>query len=77
MLETKKKEMEQSYLELWTERSNIEIEHEQVVNKLKNTILNTEIKMSRRLDFHTKMCVAFISSAVTLASVLTYVLSAH
>ncbi|KAF7086481.1 hypothetical protein CFC21_089768 [Triticum aestivum] len=49
MLETKKKEMEQSYLELWTERSNIEIEHEQVVNKLKNTILNTEIKMSRRL----------------------------
>ena len=76
-LQTKKKEMEQAYLELWTERSNMEIENQQVVNKLKTTILDTEIKMSRRLEFHTKMCVAFISSAVTLASVLAYVLSAH
>ena len=49
MLETKKKEMEQAYLELWAERTNLEIQHEQVVNKLKNTIMDTEIKMSRRL----------------------------
>uniref|UniRef100_A0A8R7TKR3 Zinc finger GRF-type domain-containing protein n=1 Tax=Triticum urartu TaxID=4572 RepID=A0A8R7TKR3_TRIUA len=48
-LQTKKKEMEQAYLELWTERSNMEIENQQVVNKLKTIILHTEIKMSRRL----------------------------
>ncbi|XBH94174.1 hypothetical protein VPH35_085000 [Triticum aestivum] len=75
MLETKKKEMEHAYLDLWTERSNMEIEHEQVVNGLKNRLVDNEIKMSRRLDFHIKLCVASISSAVTLASVLAYVLS--
>ncbi|VAI75859.1 unnamed protein product [Triticum turgidum subsp. durum] len=48
-LQTKKKVMEQAYLELWTERSNMEIENQQVVNKLKTTILDTEIKMSRRM----------------------------
>uniref|UniRef100_A0A8R7UKT1 Zinc finger GRF-type domain-containing protein n=1 Tax=Triticum urartu TaxID=4572 RepID=A0A8R7UKT1_TRIUA len=75
MLETKKKEMEHAYFDLWTERSNMEIEHEQVVNGLKNKLVDNEIKMSRRLDFHIKLCVASISSAVTLASLLAYVLS--
>ncbi|KAI4993006.1 hypothetical protein ZWY2020_007319 [Hordeum vulgare] len=74
-LDAKKKEMNQVYLELWTERSKMESEHNQVVINLKNIIVDNDIKMARRLDFHTKLCVASVSSVVTLAAVLAYVLS--
>ncbi|KAI4985402.1 hypothetical protein ZWY2020_018032 [Hordeum vulgare] len=37
-LDAKKKEMNQVYLELWTERSKMESEHDQVVINLKNII---------------------------------------
>ncbi|KAI4993256.1 hypothetical protein ZWY2020_007569 [Hordeum vulgare] len=74
-LDAKKKEMNLVYLELWTERSKMESEHDQVVINLKNIIVDNEIKMARRLDFHTKLCVASISLVVTLAAVLAYVLS--
>ncbi|KAE8817200.1 hypothetical protein D1007_05414 [Hordeum vulgare] len=48
-LDAKKKEMNQVYLELWTERSKMESEHDQVVINLKNIIVNNEIKMARRI----------------------------
>lgn len=67
--------MDKAYLDLWTERSNMEFDNEQLVNKLKNTIIGNKISMSRRLDFQTKLCVASISSVVTLHVVLAHVLS--
>ncbi|XP_044958275.1 uncharacterized protein LOC123409435 [Hordeum vulgare subsp. vulgare] len=75
LLQSKIKELQQAYIELWTERSNFAAEHEQVVSQLTDIIADNKIKMASRLDLHTKLCLASVTVAVTLASVLAYVLS--
>ncbi|KAE8787449.1 hypothetical protein D1007_38617 [Hordeum vulgare] len=75
ILQSKIKELQQAYIELWTERSNFAAEHERVVSQLTDIIADNKIKMASRLDLHTKLCLASVTVAVTLASALAYVLS--
>ncbi|KAE8791930.1 hypothetical protein D1007_33560 [Hordeum vulgare] len=71
-LDAKKKEMNQVYLELWTERSKMESEHDQVVINLKNIIVDNEIKMARRtvLGWLSPVLISKLKEELTVRNIL-------